>query len=44
VKVGNKTLSWLFDTSAAMTCMIKQSFESAASEKRSQKFPKNKAV
>ena len=29
VKVGNKTFSWLFDIGAAVTCMNKQSFETA---------------
>ncbi len=27
VKAGDKTLSWLFDTGAAVTCMNKQSFD-----------------
>jgi hypothetical protein len=26
VRAGNKTFSWLFDTSAAVTCMNKESF------------------
>ncbi len=29
VKAGDKTFSWLFDTSAAVTCMNKQSFDMA---------------
>ncbi len=38
VRARNKTFSWLFDTSAAMTCMNKQSFEMAFSDKHPRKI------
>jgi hypothetical protein len=40
IKVVNKTFSWLFDTGAAGTCMNKQSFDMAFSDKRPRKISK----
>ncbi len=38
VKAENKTFSWLFDTGAAFTCLIRQSFEMAFEHSKPKKI------